>query len=128
MTKLDLSESIELEITAIKGDTFGPIQFIFEEAELFECNPDCECFDDVNYGLQDLHGAIFEGEIKRGTKIIHVLTDDELTFYADDSSLLLSLSEETTRKFPCSVLELEIRQITEDGTRRRIHGKLIFIN
>ena len=45
MTKLNLDDSIQLEITAIKGDDFGPIQFIFEEATLFNCNPDCDCID-----------------------------------------------------------------------------------
>ena len=126
MTKLNLDDSIQLEITAIKGDDFGPIQFIFEEATLFNCNPDCDCIDEPNYELQDLRGAIFEGELSKNNKIIHYFTNEELIFYENTSVLLFQLSSSTTSSLPCTTLKINIRQIIEGVVSTRVTGKIIF--
>lgn len=126
MTKLNLDDSIQLEITAIKGDDFGPVQFIFEEATIFNCNPDCDCIDEVNYEIQDLRGAIFEGELSKNNKVVHYFTNEELIFYEDSSTLLLQLSSPITSSLPCTTLKINIRQIIEGVISTRVTGKIIF--
>lgn len=128
MTDLNLDESLHVQITAIKGDDLGPLQFIFEEAEIIECPPDCECFDTPNYELQDLRGAIFEGEITRGTKTIYILTDDTLIFDEQASSIILSIPSSITSTFTTAPMKISIRQIIEDVVTTRIHGSIVFIN
>lgn len=127
MTRINLDDAVKLEVKAIKGDDFGPIQFIFEEAIIFNCNPDCDCIDEVNYELQDLKGAYFEGELLKGDKIVHYFTDEELIFYETSSTLLMQLSSSVTSNLPCTVLKINIRQIIDNIVSTRITGKILFI-
>lgn len=117
MSTVNLDNRIKLEIIALRGDTFGPLQFIFTVGE-----------DEDTTEIENLYGAIFEGELEKGKTIIHRFTEDELSFDETTSSLTLSLDSSLTQKLGNSVLKFQIRQILEDVTTTRISGSLTFLD
>lgn len=121
--EIDLDNRIELEIIAIKGDTFGPLIFIFEVGDDVECDDTIETFE-----AEDLTGAYFEGYIVKGKNIVRQFTDDELSFDDTTSTLTFQMSSATTEQLGCCVIKFKIKQILNDITTTRISGTITFLD
>jgi hypothetical protein len=129
MPEIDLDNRIKIDIVAIKGDTLGPVDFVFEEAITDDCEEPAESCDyPTEFQPEDLTGALFEGELLKGKSVVHTLTSDELSFDDTTSTLSFALSAALTKRLGCSVVKLIIRQILSDITTTRITGTITLVD
>lgn len=128
MSDISLDNSIKIDVIALVGDTFGPIQFMFETGE-YICDGDCtDCDQEVTYEIEDLRGAIFEGELYRGKSLVHRFLDSELSFDETTSILTFELNNVLTKQLGNNAYIVLIRQILNDIVTTRISGTIIFSN